>query len=137
MQLYRIQSRIDTINDKISNMDKYCEHQELSIANRDTILAALESSLRTETDNLEKCKAAHTTIVCDEDIWKFIRKARRFGYIKEIDREVLEELVDKIYISKKDTSSCFQQNRITIKFKHIGVLTTAPLVRKEEIVSVM
>lgn len=126
VQLFQIRKRIDILNDKIENLYKYCKDQELSSIQSNTVLTAMKASLRTEMAELEKCEAAHTTIASADDIREFICTARRFGYITEIDREVLENLIDKIYVSKKETSSWFQQECITIKFKYIGVLTTAP-----------
>ena len=93
------------------------------------IFAALESSLSVEMDKLNKLKDSYVVVPSDEDIWCFIKAARRFGYLKTIDPDVLEELIDKVYISKKENTSHLQQQRITIKFKYIGVISTNPLTR--------
>lgn len=120
----KIQMRIDNLYDKINNLDKYYTRHDPSSKQSQTILSALEASLRMENETLAKHMESQCMNVTEDDIWQFIHAARRFGYIKEIDREVLEELIDKIYVSKKDTDSWFQQDRIIIKFKHIGVLST-------------
>ena len=128
-ELHEIQSHIDTLNQKISILDTYSQQQTFSSSNSNTILAALETSLSAETAKLEHLKKAHHALASDEDIWNFIKAARRFGYLKTIDLDVLEELIDKVYISKKENTSRLQQQRITIKFKYIGVISTNPLTR--------
>ena len=130
VELYKIQSHIDTLNDKISNLDKYSQQQAFSSANSDTILAALEASLNAETSKFERLKAAHRAPVSDEDIRNFIKVTRRFGYIKKIDQEVIVELVDKIFVSKPGISSWYQRDRVTIKFKHVGVLSNSEITHK-------
>jgi hypothetical protein len=129
-ELYKIQSHIDTLNDKINNLDKYSQQQTFSSANSNTILAALEASLNAETAKFEHLKTVHHAPVSDEDIWNFIKATRRFGYLQKIDQEVLNELVEKIFVSKPGVSSWFQRGRVTIKFKYVGILSISELTHK-------
>ena len=129
-ELHEIQSHIDTLNQKISILDTYSQQQTFSSSNSNTILAALETSLSAETAKLEHLKKAHHAPVSDQDIWNFIKAARRFGYLQKIDKDVMNELVDKIFVSKPVTSSWFLRGRITIKFKYVGVLSTSELTHK-------
>lgn len=130
VELYKIQSHIDTLNDKISNFDKYSQQLAFSSGTSDTILTALEASLNAETAKFEHLKTGHHAPVSEEDIWNFIKATRRFGYLQKIDQEVMNELVDKIFVSKPGASSWFQRGRITIKFKHVGILSTCELTHK-------
>ncbi|HEX3038628.1 MAG TPA: DUF4368 domain-containing protein [Oscillospiraceae bacterium] len=135
VELYKIQSHIDTLNDKISNFDKYSQQLAFSSGTSDTILTALEASLNAETAKFEHLKTGHHAPVSEEDIWNFIKATRRFGYLQKIDHEVLNELVDKIFVSKPGTSPWFQRGRVTIKFKYVGILSTSELTHKGVLLS--
>lgn len=128
-QIVCIQSRIEKLNNKITQIELFNKDHTFSSTESERIFAALKSSLSIEVDKIKNLKASYVVIPSDEDIWRFIKAARRFGYLKKIDREALEELVDKVYISKKENSSRLQQQRITIKFKYIGVISTCSLTR--------
>jgi site-specific DNA recombinase len=122
VEAFQIQKRIDVINDKITNYDLYCKTRNFSLKEKQTVLSALNSSLENESQNLKKCEDAAIVRPTVEDIALFIQKARKFGYIKEIDHEAVKELIDKIYVKRKENDSWFQQNRIKIKYKYIGQL---------------
>ncbi|HEX3038635.1 MAG TPA: recombinase family protein [Oscillospiraceae bacterium] len=129
VQIVCIQSRIEKLNNKITQIELFNKDHTFSSTESERIFAALKSSLSIEVDKIKNLKASYIVIPSDKDIWRFIKAARRFGYLKKIDREALEELVDKIYIAKKENVSRSQQQRITIKFKYIGVISTSPLTR--------
>jgi hypothetical protein len=122
--------KIDRLNGKLSSLESFSEQNMFLATQTETIVQALEASLKIETEKLVAINSTVPIIPSDDDIWKFIRSARRYGYLKEIDRGVLEELIDKIYVSANDYSYCFQGQRITIKFKNVGVINAKPLINK-------
>lgn len=50
------------------------------------------------------------------DIYKFVRSARKYGYIQSVERTMLEEVNDKIYVTKKMNDTKYQQDRIVVKY---------------------
>ena len=122
-ETFQIQKRIDVINDKITNFEFYCGTRDFSLKEKQTVLSALNNSLKNEKQNLQKQIEDMTVTPTLGDMACFIQKARKFGYINEIERNAIEELIDKVYISRKINDTRFQQDRITVKYKYIGVLT--------------
>lgn len=123
VQLENIQNRINNYTEKISLLDSYCEtNRYISLEQKLTIQSSLESSLKSEITRFEELKERQKTKPSYEEIMKFIYAARRYGYIKEIDRIVLDSLVEKIYISRKIDDSQWQAVRIKVKYKYIGII---------------
>lgn len=123
IEINNAQKRINIINEKLSNFDIYTTTRPLLPKQRDAIFCALESSLKVEEKNLTKLRESDMIMPSGSEIEKFVHLARRFGYIEKIECSILEEIVDKIYITKKMNAKKPQQNRIAIKYKHVGVLT--------------
>lgn len=122
IEINKTLKRIVVIDDKVSNFDQYTVTNIMQPKQRAAILNALESSRKEEKENLKKLRESDRVMPSGCDIEQFIHLARRYGYIDSIERGALEELVEKIYITKKMTDSSFQQDRIVVKYKHIGVL---------------
>jgi hypothetical protein len=111
------------INEKISNFDVYSCIRHFEPRQKDAILGALDASLKEEDQRLERLIESDWVIPTGKDIDQFVRAARRYGYIDRVERHLLDEIVDKIYITRKMNDTNYQQDRITVKYKYIGVLT--------------
>lgn len=123
IEMNTIQKRIEILCDKISNFEKYTSTRNLQQKQKDAILGALESKLREEEQRLEMLQESDCAIPSGMDIYQFVRAARRYGYIHSIEKPVLDDVVDKIYITKKMNETNYQQDRVLVKYKYIGVLS--------------
>jgi site-specific DNA recombinase len=122
IEINKTLKRMEVLDDKISNFDLYVSTKYLKKKQKDAIFSALESSLKNEEDFLNKLKASDRVLPSGNDIYQFVRAARRYGYIQAIERPMLDEVVDKIYITKKVNETNYQQDRIVVKYIHIGVM---------------
>ena len=123
IEMNAIRKQVEVLNDKISNFEQYTSNKNLKQKQKDVILGALESKLKEEEQRLEMLQESDFFIPSGNDIYQFVRAARRYGYIQSIEKPVLDEIVDRIYITQKMNDTNYQQNRIIVKYKHVGVIT--------------
>ena len=79
--------------------------------------------MREEEHKLDILEDSDAVNPSGNDIYQFIRAARRHGYIQNIEKPLLEEVVDKIYVTRKMNDTIYQQDRILVKYKYIGILS--------------
>jgi len=123
IEINKTLNRIEVLNDKISNFDQYTSSRHLPRKQKDTIFSALESSMKEEVARLDELRESDRVLPSGHDVYQFVRAARRFGYISDIERPVLDEVVEKIYVTSKMNNTNYQQNRIIVKYKHVGIMT--------------
>ena len=115
--------RIEVLNDKMSNFDQYTSSKQFQRKQKDVIFGALESSMKEEEKKLNELRESNRVLPSDHDVYQFVRLARKFGYISDIERSVLDKIVEKIYFTRKMNNTNYQQDRIIVKYKHVGILT--------------
>ena len=115
IEINRTRKRIEALEDKILNFEQYTSSKHLQPKQKDAIYSALESSMKEEDEKLNKLKESDSVLPSGNDIYQFVRTARRFGYIERIEWEVLDEMIDKIYITRKMNETQYQQDRISVK----------------------
>ena len=115
--------RIEILNDKITNFEKYTSNKSLQQKEKDTIYGALCATLKDEEHNVEVLKQSDDVIPSVSDLYQFVRVARRYGYVQVIERPVVDDLIDRIYITKKMNLTNNQQDRILVKYKHVGMMS--------------
>ena len=79
--------------------------------------------MKEEVEKLNKLRESDRVLPSGYDVYQFVCAARRFGYISDIERPVLDEVIEKIYITKKMNETIYQQDRVLVKYKHIGIMT--------------
>ncbi len=55
-------------------------------------------------------KESNDVVPSGSDLYQFIRIARRYGYVQAIEQPVVDDLVDRIYITKKMNHTNNQQD---------------------------
>jgi hypothetical protein len=123
IEINAARKRIEILNDKITNFEKYTSNKSFQQQEKATIYGALCATLKDEDHKVEVLKQSDDVIPSGRDLYQFIRIVRRYGYIQSIEQAVVDELVDRIYITKKMNHTNNQQDRILVKYKHAGILT--------------
>ena len=67
----------------------------------------------------------------NENLEKFIQKARKYVGIEELDGYTLRELVSAIYVDAPDKSSGKRVQHIHIKYDGLGFIPLDELMKKE------
>jgi hypothetical protein len=123
IEINMARKQIEILTDKVSNFEQYTGARALQQKQKNTIFAALESELRNQEQKRDILMESDCVMPSGGDIYQFIRAARRYGYIQSIERSMLDELVEKIYITRKMNDTSYQQDRVLVKYKYVGVLS--------------
>lgn len=99
----------DRLNDKISNHNFNLMNDKLT---------KKQNELLNEVDSLEKRlqKVAQTEDNCE----KFIENLSKYAKIKELNRYILNQVIDKIYVYDKEEVDGNIKQQVEIHYKFIG-----------------
>ena len=113
--------RISRLEENIKNLEKYSTTQD--IPDKETVARALKTTRIEEINNLKRLEENQIPLPSGSDILNFIQLARSYGYIKDVDREVVEAIIDKIYVTCRENGTCFHEGRIHVRYKYVGGLS--------------
>jgi hypothetical protein len=121
IMINQLLQRISRLEENAKNLEIYSTTQ--NIPEKETVARALEATRIEEINNLKRLEESQIPLPSGSDIMNFIQLARSYGYIKDVDREVVEAIIDKIYVTCRENGTCFHEGRIHVRYKYVGGLS--------------